>query len=147
MKKNVSMFFATMVVMGAFFVISAPRASAYAVGSATDTGSGSAAGSYNFSDSLQNLISPFTGFINDLKWNSGTTIKVNGKPGFTPPANLNVAPQLENLVRQWLTEFDNWFYGISGLQLSGIVYAFLSALSWVLNLANSAVNWLLGLFH
>ena len=139
-------------------VFAAPPARAYAVGSApTDIAPGvTTGGSYNFGTSLQNLISPFTGFVNSLKFNNNTTINVNDAnnmisgTGFSWPT-VNFAPVLEstvqNILSQWVSQFDNWFYGVTGVQLSGIMVAILGVFLWVLGLAQQVVNWLLGLFH
>lgn len=178
MKKNCVMFFETAIVgvvavflfvgagvtVGAFVV---PKAHAYAIGAtATTTTDGtSAAGasagtSYDIGSSLQNLISPFTGFINSLKFNNNTTINANSitnavgggtnSTGFTWPT-VNITPVLEsgiqNTVSQWLSQFDSWVYQNTGVQLSGIFVVILNLFSWVLGLAQQAVNWLLGLFH
>jgi hypothetical protein len=165
--KNCAMFFGAAIVgviaIFIFFgaIMPVPQAYAYAVGSVPTnigTGADSSArgGSYDFGSSFQNLISPFTGFINNLKFNSGTTINVNGAnnamtgAGFSWPT-VNVAPVLESTVQntlsQWFSQFDNWFYGATGVQLSGIMVAILGVFSWALGLAQQVVNWLLGLFH
>jgi hypothetical protein len=135
------------------------QAHAYAVGSVppnagTDTSAGGS--SYDFGSSLQNLVSPFTGFVNNLKFNNNTTINSSGASSavngtsFTWPT-VNMAPVLENTVQntlsQWFSQFDNWLYGATGIQLSGIMVAILGVFSWALGLAQQAVTWLLGLFH
>jgi hypothetical protein len=154
MKKNVSVFFITAAASGiAVFLFSgvfaAPQAHAYAVG--TSTASTSIGGSdYNVGSSLQNLVSPFTTFFQSLQWNSSASINLNGTPGTTWPV-VNFTPVVEGALQGWLTtwfsEFDNWFYHLTGVQLSGIMFAILSVLSWVLRLTENVVNWLLGLFH
>jgi hypothetical protein len=162
--KNCAMFFgATIIgVIAIFIFFSATmlvsQAHAYAVGSVpSNVGTGtSAGGSYDFGSSLQNLVSPFTGFVNSLKFNNNTTINPSGASSavngtsFTWPT-VNVAPVLESTVQntlsQWFNQFDNWLYGATGVQLSGIMVAILGVFSWVLGLAQQAVNWLLGLFH
>ena len=125
----------------------APRARAYEVGSTTTGVSG---GSYDIGSSLQNLVSPFSGFINSLKFNeSAPTVNANGV-SFSWPT-INATPVLENTFQntlsQWFSEFDAWFYSVTGVQLSGIMLALLNLFSWVLGLAQQVVNWLLGLFH
>lgn len=132
-------------------IVLAPQARAYAVGAVstdTTTGTGTTSG-YNFGDSLQGLISPFTGFISNLKLNNNTTIDAGAQ---TPThSTVNVAPAvdggIQNTVSQWLGQFDNWFYGVSGVRLSGIFYVLLNALAWTLGLAQRVVDWLLGLFQ
>lgn len=158
----------TFFVMAAAFA--APQAHAYAVGSTPPSngpmpvapadysggagtgisgGSGAGAGSYNVDNSLQNLVSPFTNFMNSLKWNNNTTINTGGMTSGFP--TINLTPTLEggiqNTVSQWLSQFDNWFYSVTGVQLSGIFYVLLNAIAWTLGLAQRVVNWLLGLFH
>jgi hypothetical protein len=162
MKSNILMFFKTAIVgMIAVFVFSAafaaPQAQAYAVDSVSGAGStpsltttGVSNGSYDFGNSFQNLVSPFTGFVNNLKWNNGTTtINTNGV-SFSWPT-INVTPVSKNTFQstlsQWFGEFNTWFYSVTGIQLSGILAALLNLFSWVLGLAQQAVNWLLGLFH
>ena len=113
MEKNRVMFFGAAIVgvvaiflfsAVSFGAVAAPRAHAYAVGSvapempapasvATTTGSagGSSAGALgagggsDVGTSLQNLISPFTGFVSSLKLNNNTTantpaISFHGQP-------------------------------------------------------------------
>ncbi len=165
--KNRAMFFGAAIVgMIAIFIIfgammPVPQAHAYAVGSVpagipTAASGGTASTSYNIGASFQNLISPFTGFINGLKFNNNTTINPNGLGGgmngtnFTLPT-VNLTPILESTVQktlsQWFGQFDNWIYSMTGVQLSGISLVILEAFSWVLGLAQQVVNWLLGLFH
>jgi len=128
--------------------LTAAQAHAYAVVSvATDTGTPS--GSYDIGGSLQNLISPFTGFFNNLKFNSNTTIAPSNQAQTAPVTDLTptVTNDAQNILSQWLGEFDNWFYGVSGVRLSGIFYVLLNAIAWTLGLAQQVVNWLLGLFR
>jgi hypothetical protein len=152
--KNCAMFFGTATIgVIAVFVFSASPAHAYAVGPATpSTGSGS----YDFGSSLQNLTSPFTEFVNSLNWNNSTTTNPSGANGGINGTNfawptVNITPVLEsnvqNVLSQWLSQFDDWFYRTTGVQLSGIIVATLSLFSWALGLAQQVVNWLLGLFH
>lgn len=163
MSKNV-MFFETAILgviavflfFGAFGgVFAAQQARAYVVGSTTtdittNPASGLGGGNYDVAGSLQNLISPFTGFINNLKWNNNTTVNTNGTAGATMPT-FNMTPVLQNtfqtILSQWLNQFDNWFYSVTGVQLSGIMVALLSLFSWALGLAQQAVSWLQGLFR
>jgi hypothetical protein len=69
---------------------------------------------------------------------------------FTWPT-VNLTPVLESTVQstlsQWISEFDNWLYSVTGVQLSGILAAILGVFLWALRLAQQVVNWLLGLFH
>jgi hypothetical protein len=127
-------------------IVVAPRTYAYEVGATSTNG----VGSYNFGSSLQNLVSPFTGFINSLKWNNSATVNTNGTPGTTWPT-VNLTPVIESTVQntlsQWVSQFDNWLYGATGIQLSGIMTAILGAFLWAIGLAQQAVNWLLGVFH
>jgi phage-related protein len=166
MKSNAMMFVcAAIVSMVVVFIFlgaigATPRAYAYAVGvvpppagamPGTSTGTDNVAGSsYDIGGSFQNLISPFTGFINNLKWNNNATINTNDTAGTTWPV-INFTPivgsAFRNLLSQWFGKFDNWFYGVTGIQLSRILIAILNVFSWALGLAQQAVNWLLGLFR
>ncbi|HEY5220592.1 MAG TPA: hypothetical protein VIJ29_00365 [Candidatus Paceibacterota bacterium] len=133
--------------MSIFFAVP-QTARAYAVGP-LPTSTQSASGSYDFGSSLQNLVSPFTNFFSSLKFNNNTTIKTSGPTSGFPTINLapGISNGAQNILSQWLIEFDNWFYGVSGVQLSGIFQVLLNAIAWTLGLAQQAVNWLLGLFH
>ncbi len=167
--KNCVMFFGAVIVgIVALFILfgaimPVPQAHAYAIGSVspaasmpslTTTGTGGT--SYGIGNSFQNLISPFTGFINSLKFSNNTPINPSGMStgingtSFTWPTT-NLTPVLEssvqNTLSQWFSQFDNWFYGVTGVQLSGIMVAILGVFSWALGLAQQAVNWLSGLFH
>jgi len=165
MERNCVISFATAIcgVVAVFLfsiVVSAPQAHAYAVGSVptnvTPGATATAGASYDIGSSLQNLISPFTGFINSLKFNNNGTTNPSGmstgmnSASFTWPT-INLTPVLvssaQNILSQWLNEFDNWFYSMTGVQLSGIMVAILGVFLWALRLAQQAVNWLLGLFH
>jgi hypothetical protein len=123
-----------------------PKAHAYAVGqTATDT----TGGGYDFGSSFSNLISPFTGFFGNLK---GTSNDMNIQTGSTSGSQtFDITPQIssgaQNFLTKWLSDFDNWFYGLTGFRLSGIVFVLLNALSWTLGLAQKVVGWLLGLFN
>jgi hypothetical protein len=170
MKKNCVMFFGA-VVVGVFVVgiFAAPQARAYAIGSVSPeapempvapTSSintiGASGANYDFGNSLQSLISPFTGFINSLKFNNNTTMNsgnvstgINGVSLSWPTVNLTpvLESTVQNTLSQWVSQFDNWFYGVTGVQLSGIMVAILGVFLWALGLAQQVVNWLLGLFH
>jgi hypothetical protein len=167
MKKNALMFFRAAIigvvavfifsaVSIAFGILAVPQAHAYAVGSTAPTGITSGAGaaglggsSYDIGNSLQVLVSPFTGFLNNLKLNNNTTINPGGMGTTWPTVNMTpvVASSVQNILGQWIGEFDNWFYSVTGVQLSGILVVLLNLFSWALGLAQQAVNWLLGLFH
>jgi hypothetical protein len=162
--KNCVMFFGAAIVgviaIFIFFgaIMPVPQAHAYAIGSVPPniTPGAAAGGSYDFGSSLQNLVSPFTGFINSLKFNNKTTMNpskmstgMNGTSFTWPTVNLTpvIKSTVQNTLSQWIGEFDNWFHGVTGVQLSGIMVAILGAVSWVLGLAQQVMNWLLGLFH
>jgi phage-related protein len=155
MKKNTSKFFLTaplsVVAVFIFFLLSAPHANAYLIGSSTGqtpiwpTASSTPTSTYDVGSSLQNLFSPFSSFIDSLKFTNSTTINIHGTSA--PLPSLNITPVLENILTSWLTQFDNWFYGLTGVRLSGIVFFLLNIFSYVLNFAQKVVNWLLGLFH
>ena len=143
--------FSAVVFVGAVFA--APQAHAYAIGSepiSITPGATMNNGSYDFGSSLQNLISPFTKFIGNLKWNNSTMINVSGGTSVSSVGNditSAVSSQGQNMLGQWLSQCNNWIYEKTGIQLSGIFYVLLNAIAWVLGLAQQVVNWLLGLFH
>ncbi|MGD1003778.1 MAG: hypothetical protein ABR884_04405 [Minisyncoccia bacterium] len=167
--KNCVMFFGAAIVgviaifvfFGAIMPVS--QAHAYAIGSVptnigTRVGSSAGGGSYDFGSSFQNLVAPFTGFVKSLKFNNNTNMTMNPSgmstgingTSFTWPT-VNLAPVLGNSVQntlsRWFNQFDNWFYSVTGIQLSGIMVAILGVFSWALGLVQQVVNWLLGLFH
>ncbi len=122
-----------------FSFASAPHAEAYAIGSDTP------GNDYSVSTSFQNLLSPFDGFIEDLQGSNNVSISLPAASTTLP--SLNISSGLKNILVGWLTEFDNWFYGLTGVRLSGIFFVLLNAILWCLHLAEDVVNWLLGLFH
>lgn len=158
-RKNYMRFFGSAAIAGTiavfifFIIFAAPRANAYAIGGSSTGGNGSAGISgYNFGNSLQNLISPFTNFMSNLAGGGNQSINVNGTNVALPKVNVNISTSatsasIQNLLSQWVSEFDNWFYSVTGVQLSGIMVALLNLLLWVLGLAQQVVNWLVGLFH
>ena len=160
MEKNRVMFFQVAIVgviaiflfLGTFDIFAAPQAHAYAIGSSATAGANAPGGSFNIGSSLQNLVSPFTNFFNSFHGNSNGAINVNGTNVALPSVNVSISTSatgasVQNLLSQWVSEFDNWFYGVSGVQLSGIMVAILGVFSWALGLAQQVVNWLVGLFH
>lgn len=163
-RKNSMMFFGGTAIVSAIaififsVIFAAPQAAhAYAIGSVSPNSSPvpgqsatTAGGSYDVGGSFQNLISPFTNFFSSLKLNNNTKINTGGQTSGFPSVNLTtpaVSTGAQNILSQWLGEFDNWFYGISGVHLSGIFQVLLNAIAWTLGLAQRVVNWLLGLFH
>jgi hypothetical protein len=148
--KSFLFFSAATVMVGAFFILGLQDAHAYAIPSTStsqpmiSTGVNS---DYNFSGSLQNLFSPFQGFFQSLQWNTSATTDIDINPTSTPIPAINISPSLQNNLTQPFTDFDNWFYGLTGFRLSGLVVAVLSGLSWALGIAKGIVDWLLGLFH
>jgi hypothetical protein len=139
------MFFAaaTMSVV-AVFIFSGARANAYVVGTGTTmiTPNGT---NYNVASSLQNLFSPFSGFIKNLQLSNKTTINIHATSATWPTVDLT--PQVKSFLTPWLTKFDDWFYGLTKIRLSGIVFVGLNAITWTLGLAGKVVNWLLDLFR
>lgn len=153
-RKNYMMFFGSAAIAGTiavfifFIIFAAPQAYAYAIGGTSSAG----ISGYNFDNSLQNLISPFTNFMSNLAGGGNQSINVNGTNVALPKVNVNISTSatsasIQNLLSQWVSEFDNWFYSVTGVQLSGIMVALLNLLLWVLGLAQQVVNWLVGLFH
>jgi hypothetical protein len=151
-----SYFFLSAAALGAVavFVFTVANANAYAVQSTGQPLGGQPSqapmptgvnSNYNFGGSFQNLISPFQNFFNSLQWNGSTTFQISPTSTMLPP--ITVSPSLQNTLTDPFTQFDNWFYGLTGVRLSGIVVAILSIISWALGLVLAVVNWLLGLFH
>lgn len=160
--KNRVMFFGGTAIVGviAVFIFAvafagAPHAHAYTISSEPPADTNAGTGSYDAGNSLQNLVSPFTNFFSNLKWdnnaNNTTTINPGGPMIPAYPTTSNLTPTLENgiqsVVSGWLSQFNSWFYSVTGVQLSGIFYVLLNAIAWTLGLAQQVVNWLLGLFH
>jgi hypothetical protein len=87
--------------------------------------------------------------VSSLKWNNDTTVNSSGMSLSWPTVNLTSvsASTFQNTLSQWFNEFNNWFYSVSGVQLSAITLALLNLFSWVLGLVQQAINWLVGLFH
>lgn len=133
------------VVAGVSLAMPVRQARAYAVGPLPS----STTNNYSPTNSLENLFAPFTSFFQSLAGSNNTTINVGGGASSYP--TVNVAPDLtdgaQNFLSQWVSEFDNWVYAKTGVQLSGIFVVLLSAISWTLGLAQEVVKWLLGLFH
>ncbi len=129
------------------YAIAAPAPGSFS-GAPVNVGNPGGGSGYSFGTSFQDLLAPFTGFLDSLRGN--TAINVNGGPGYMPPSNMNMnggARQVQGAVMGWLTEFDAWVYAKTGIRLSGIAYVFLSVFQWVLNMVLGIVNWLLGLFR
>jgi len=157
---------ATISVIAVFLFLAAapvPQARAYAVAN-DGSSSGTVGSGYDIGSSFQGLISPFTGFINSLKWSNTTSLQLNNTP-----VNVNInsvigvnnsssgistitithisQTDVENTFSQWFGEFDNWFYGVTGIQLNGALTVVMNVFSWTFGLAWQGVNWLLGLVH
>jgi hypothetical protein len=145
MKKNRMMFFGVTAVIAVFILFAAAHADAYALSPVPS----STANAYNADNSFENLFSPFTGFFKNLQWSNNTTINIASTSAGWP--TVNVAPGLQSglagVLSRWGTEFNNWFYKLTGVELSGISYVLLNAIAWTLGLAQGVVRWLLGLFH
>jgi hypothetical protein len=149
--KSFLFFSAAIITVGAFFILGTGKADAYAVTSTGHSIVGQAStltgvnSNYNFDGSFQNLVSPFQSFFQSLKWNTSATTQIY--PTSTVIPSLNISPSLQNTLTQSFTDFDNWFYGLTGMRLSGIIVVILNIISWALGLILGVVNWLLGLFH
>ncbi len=145
------LFFSTAILgMAAIFIISAPNnAKAYAIsstgqplGAQSSASAGTSTnfdGNYDFNGSFQNLISPFKSFFNNLSWNTSTVINIHPTSTILPP--VNITPGVQNIFIQ----FDNWFYSLTNIRLSGFAAIILSGLSWTLGVAKGIADWLLGL--
>lgn len=147
--KSFLFFLAATAVAGPLFIFGATNAHAYAVSSTgaplggqpqPSTSSGVNA-NYNFDGSFQNLVSPFKDFFNSLQWNNSATVNIVPASTAMPP--INISSSLQNTLSQPFVAFDNWFYGLTGVRLSGIVVVILNIISWALSAILGAVNWLL----
>lgn len=122
----------------AIFVLRAPdTAYAYAIGSTTGTSTGFNT-TYDFNGSFQNLILPFKSFFNSLQLNTSTTINIHPTSVVMPP--INITPVAQNIFSQ----LDNWFYGLTHIQLSGLFTGIYNGILWILGILNGIVNWIWG---
>ena len=110
-------------VVAVFIFAVAPQARAYAVG-AVATGTGNA-DSYDFGNSFQTLISPFTKFMNDLNFSSNTTINIHGETSGFPVVNLTpvVESDVQGTVSRWLSRarMDAWIGAGGGELVTGTI--------------------------
>lgn len=142
---------AVLVVVGAF---SGGRAYAYEIPSAGSlpvpsglSATTTASSTYDFGSSFGNLATPFTNFWNSMQ--SGNVV-----PQFNLNAGLGTASTTiafkfnpVQYVDQWVNQFDMWFYEKSGVRIDGVMRVLVNIIWWCVNLANAAVQWIVGLFH
>lgn len=96
---------------------------------------------YDFNGSFQNLISPFESFMRSLQWNNSTNIMVHPISTSVPPTNIT--PGLQNAF----TQFDNWFYALTNIRLSGFFAVIATSILWILEIAKGIADWLLRLIR
>ncbi|MDR3581848.1 MAG: hypothetical protein P4L67_01070 [Candidatus Pacebacteria bacterium] len=124
----------------AIFLFSPLKVHAYAVGPVTPSASSSSSSSsiqnYDFGSSFQNLISPFTGFFNGLQ-SSGGVISVGGGTGST-------AVTVTVDTRPYVSQFDSWFYGYTGVHIESFTNAVMNFFGWLFSALGSAAVWLSG---
>ncbi len=129
------------VAMGAAFAFAPVRAEAYSVGGGssmmptTPPPTGAIGQGYDFTSSFQNLISAFTSFANNIQAANGTV--TFGGPGSGAPTGVNVTVDTQPYIMQ----FDNWFYGMTGIHPAGILDLAIHFISWAIGIANTIVKW------
>ncbi len=116
------------------FVLSPLTTHAYSTGSgpampaAPDLTSGNGS-------SLDNLLSPFSNFVNSMRSNNNVSIPLRSIP--------TVATNPQSVFQS----IDDWFMRTIGVSLSTLLHDILTILAWILNFAKRVVDWLLSLFH
>ncbi len=144
MKKNFPVFF---VVVATFacaagialsaFIFSPAHAYAYATGPMTP---GTSVQGYNFGPAFQNLVSPFVNFFQNIKLtttgNATIPINIGGTTTGSPNMTLTINGQ------QYITRFENWFYGATGTNINGLVAFIFQFFAWLFSFGNQAVGWL-----
>jgi hypothetical protein len=87
-------------------------------------------------DLLNNLPAPISDFINSAKQ--------IGDNLYTKSQNLNI-----NSVNptQWFDSINNWFIGVTGISLAGIIKGIGNLIVWVLSVALDLIKWLLSLIR
>jgi len=122
---------ATALSVVAFFIV-AQSAHAYAIPS----GPQGPQTSFDFSQSFENLLTPFSNFVNSME-GAGQSVAPIALPSVSPiKATTSVAFQ----------GFDDWVYAHAGFRPSAVLYLFLSIFSWILGTLKKVVDWLLSLF-
>ena len=89
---------------------------------------------FNFGDSFENLITPFSSFFNSMKNSIGSQPIVGGP---VSPVQVQL-PNLNNL---------NGLNNIGNLSGAQILRFILDWILWVLGLAQQFIQWLLGFVH
>ena len=149
---------AIIVVVGsvcAAFVVCGPVARAYEIPSAGQlpvpvvmgAATGSTSQGYDFGTSFGNLISPFTNFFNSVKGGGGIApVSLNVGSG-NASATITIGINVQQYISQYTNEFETWFYGTTGVHIEWLINIFIQLIYWVFWLADSAVRWIVGLFH
>jgi hypothetical protein len=140
--KSLLSFLAAPLMVAAVFVLMIGKANAYAVpssGAQSSATSSTLDSSYDANNSFQNLISPFQNFFENLQSTNSSSVDIYPTSTMVPP--INITPGVQNIF----TQFNDWFYGLTGFRLSGLVVVVLTGLSWILGIAKGISDWLLAL--
>ncbi len=136
----------------AAFVVYQPVARAYELPSSGElpapavlTATGSAQ-NYDFSTSFGNLISPFENFFNSMKGNNAVPLTLN-LGGGNASSGITVAINVQQYINQYSNELDAWSYEHTGVHIQWVLSIIVNIFYWIFGLANSAVQWIAGLFH
>ncbi len=155
MNKNLLAFFNGAITVGGIcvvFIFSSSAAYAYEVPSAgqlpvppvlSATGS---AQTYDVNTSFSNLISPFENFFNSMRGGSAIPVTLDVGSG-NASATITIGIDVQHYIDQYVYQFDAWFYRATGIHIQWLVFMFINIIYWVFGLADSAVRWIVGLFH
>lgn len=126
---------ATTIALAAILVLPL-RAQAYAIGPvAPGAMSSGSIDSYDFGNSFQNLVSPFTNFFNNIKNVGGSTFSVGGG-SIAPGVTINISAQ------PYVAQFEAWFYRVTGIHIDGYVVIAIRFFGWLFGVLDGIVVWL-----
>jgi hypothetical protein len=102
---------------------------------------------YNFGNSFGNLISPFENFFNSMN-GGNVSVPVNlNLGGSNISSTITIGINVQQYINQYIQEFDAWFYEHTGVHIAWLINIFIGIIYWIWWLADSAVRWIIGLFH
>lgn len=157
MKRNFPVLFIVIVTIGsicAAFIVSGPRVVyAYEVPSAGQlpvpaiiAASGSSQG-YNFNNSFSSLISPFKNFFNSMAGgNAVVPVSLSVGSG-NVSSTITIGINVQQSINQYINQADAWFYAHTGVHVQWFFSMIINIVYWAFGAANSAVQWIVGLFH
>jgi hypothetical protein len=93
---------------------------------------------YDIASSAENLISPFKSFFDSFHW----TTNIDIQPSTSTWPIVNVPPTIQNLFQNLFWEFNNWFYGVTNIKLSGIALSVANGYSWLWGNIIGVFDWL-----